>query len=106
MFPCAYCGAETRQDSVKAAFCGPQGWVVVEDVPARVCPGCGEFAGVCAEDGKEFRLGLDRSCGLKDFCGQRGVVGRVLGGPDALHARSVERVKDILCLLLRLAVGG
>ncbi|MBM4017264.1 MAG: YgiT-type zinc finger protein [Planctomycetes bacterium] len=42
VFPCACCGAETRQDSVKAAFCGPQGWVVVEDVPARVCPGCGE----------------------------------------------------------------
>jgi len=42
VFPCAYCGAGTREDSVQAAFWGRQGWVVIEDIPARVCEGCGE----------------------------------------------------------------
>jgi YgiT-type zinc finger domain-containing protein len=40
--PCAYCGADTHEDVVKAAFWAHQGWVVIEDIPARVCEGCGE----------------------------------------------------------------
>jgi YgiT-type zinc finger domain-containing protein len=39
---CACCGAETHEDLVKAAFWGPQGLVAIEDIPARVCAGCGE----------------------------------------------------------------
>ena len=39
---CTYCGAETREDLVQAAFWGPRGLVAIEDIPARVCPGCGE----------------------------------------------------------------
>ncbi|MBE3098787.1 MAG: YgiT-type zinc finger protein [Planctomycetes bacterium] len=41
-FPCAYCGADTHEDLVKAAFWGPRGLVAIEDIPARVCEGCGE----------------------------------------------------------------
>jgi len=40
--PCTCCGADTREDFVKAAFWGPQGLVAIEDIPARVCEGCGE----------------------------------------------------------------
>jgi len=39
---CAYCGAATREDTVKAAFWGLQGLIAIEDIPARVCEGCGE----------------------------------------------------------------
>jgi YgiT-type zinc finger domain-containing protein len=39
---CASCGAETHEDCVKAAFWGRQGLVAIEDIPARVCGGCGE----------------------------------------------------------------
>lgn len=41
-FACASCGADTREDLVKAAFWGPQGLVAIEDIPARICQGCGE----------------------------------------------------------------
>jgi len=41
-FPCAYCGAATHDDVVKAAFWGRQGLVAIEDIRARVCGGCGE----------------------------------------------------------------
>ena len=41
-FPCAYCGADTRAGLVKAAFWGREGLVAIEDIPARVCEGCGE----------------------------------------------------------------
>jgi YgiT-type zinc finger domain-containing protein len=39
---CTCCGAETREDTVKAAFWGRQGLVAIEDIPARVCQRCGE----------------------------------------------------------------
>ncbi len=41
-FPCTYCGADTREDRVKAAFWGDRGLVAIEDIPARICQGCGE----------------------------------------------------------------
>jgi YgiT-type zinc finger domain-containing protein len=41
-FPCTYCGAPTHADIVKAAFWGHEGLVAIEDIPARVCEGCGE----------------------------------------------------------------
>ena len=41
-FPCAQCGADTHEDLVKAAFWRQEGWVAIEDIPARVCEGCGE----------------------------------------------------------------
>jgi hypothetical protein len=68
--------------------------------------GGAKFAGAGAKDDEEFRLGRGCACGIEELGGQRSVVGRVLGGPDALHVRAVERIKDILCLFLCLAVGG
>jgi len=40
--PCEYCGSDTCDDVVKAALWGRRGWLVIEDIPARVCEGCGE----------------------------------------------------------------
>ena len=39
---CKYCGYDTREDVIKAAFWMGDGLIVVEDVLARVCKGCGE----------------------------------------------------------------
>jgi YgiT-type zinc finger domain-containing protein len=39
---CKYCGFETHGDVIKAALWTHNGLVVVEDIPARVCQGCGE----------------------------------------------------------------
>jgi YgiT-type zinc finger domain-containing protein len=41
-FACEFCGANTRQEVVKAVFWGGRGWVAIEDIPARVCVKCGE----------------------------------------------------------------
>jgi len=41
-FRCKYCESDTREDLVKAALWGDQGLVAIEDIPARVCDGCGE----------------------------------------------------------------
>jgi len=40
--PCEHCGCATRDDVVKAALWGQRGWLVIEDIPARVCEGCAE----------------------------------------------------------------
>ncbi len=40
--PCTYCGSDTREDIVRAAFWGRQGLLAIEDIPARVCQRCGE----------------------------------------------------------------
>jgi YgiT-type zinc finger domain-containing protein len=39
---CSHCGAETHADVVKAAFWREGKLVAIEDIPARVCEGCGE----------------------------------------------------------------
>lgn len=39
---CKYCGFDTHQDVIKAALWTDGGLVVVEDIPAWVCEGCGE----------------------------------------------------------------
>jgi YgiT-type zinc finger domain-containing protein len=39
---CKYCGYGTREDVIKAAFWMDDGLIVVEDVLAQVCEGCGE----------------------------------------------------------------
>jgi len=39
---CKYCGFDTYQDVIKAALWTDGGLVVVEDIPARLCEGCGE----------------------------------------------------------------
>jgi YgiT-type zinc finger domain-containing protein len=39
---CKYCGYDTREDVIKAAFWMNDELIVVEDVPARVCEGCAE----------------------------------------------------------------
>jgi len=39
---CKYCGYDTHEDVIKAAFWMDNGLIVVEDVPARLCEGCGE----------------------------------------------------------------
>jgi len=41
-FLCKYCESHTREDTVKSAFWAAGGLVAVEDIPARVCEGCGE----------------------------------------------------------------
>ena len=41
-FACEYCGSGTRADIVRAAFWGDEGLVAIEEIPARVCEGCGE----------------------------------------------------------------
>lgn len=40
--PCEHCGSDTCEGVVKAALWGERGWLVIEDIPARVCQGCGE----------------------------------------------------------------
>jgi len=39
---CKYCGYDTCEDVIKAAFWMDDGLIIVEDVRARVCEGCGE----------------------------------------------------------------
>jgi len=39
---CKYCGFDTHEDVIKAAFWTDKGLIVVEDIPARLCEGCGE----------------------------------------------------------------
>jgi YgiT-type zinc finger domain-containing protein len=39
---CKYCGFDTREDFIRGAFWTSTGLVVVEDIPARLCEGCGE----------------------------------------------------------------
>ena len=39
---CEQCGGETREDVVKAAFWDDERLVVIEGIPARVCPTCAE----------------------------------------------------------------
>jgi len=42
-FPCDECGAETEAEVTKTSFWADQGLIVIEDIPARVCPQCGEI---------------------------------------------------------------
>jgi len=39
---CKYCGCETKKDVIKAAHWTKRGLIAIEDIPARVCQGCGE----------------------------------------------------------------
>jgi YgiT-type zinc finger domain-containing protein len=39
---CKYCGCETNEDIIKAALWTNEGLIVIEDIPARLCEGCGE----------------------------------------------------------------
>jgi len=39
---CKYCGCETNKDIIKAALWTNEGLIVIEDIPARLCEGCGE----------------------------------------------------------------
>jgi len=39
---CKYCGYDTLEDVIKAAFWMDNSLIVVEGVPARLCMGCGE----------------------------------------------------------------
>jgi len=39
---CKYCGCETNKDTIKAAHWTRKGLIVIEDIPARLCQGCGE----------------------------------------------------------------
>lgn len=39
---CKYCGFDTHEDVIKAAIWTNKGLIVVEDIPARLCDGCGE----------------------------------------------------------------
>ena len=41
-FVCKYCQSGTQEKVVQAAFWGDRGLLVIEDIPARVCQGCGE----------------------------------------------------------------
>ncbi len=41
-FRCKYCGSETAEEVVQAALRTARGWLILEDVPARVCRLCGE----------------------------------------------------------------
>jgi len=41
-FPCEHCGSDTYEDRVKAALWGNRGLIAIEEIPARVCEGCGE----------------------------------------------------------------
>jgi len=40
--PCKYCGCETNEDIIKAAIWTEKGLIVIEDIPAQLCEGCGE----------------------------------------------------------------
>jgi len=39
---CKYCRGNTRKDTIKAALWSNRGLIVIEDIPARLCEGCGE----------------------------------------------------------------
>jgi YgiT-type zinc finger domain-containing protein len=39
---CKYCRGNTRKDITKAALWSNRGLIVIEDIPARLCEGCGE----------------------------------------------------------------
>ena len=39
---CKYCGCETNEDVIRAALWTNNGLIVIEDIPARLCEGCGE----------------------------------------------------------------
>ena len=39
---CKYCGCDTNEDIIKAAFWTNIGLILIEDIPARLCEGCGE----------------------------------------------------------------
>ena len=39
---CKYCRGNTRKDIIKAALWSNRGLIVIEDIPARLCEGCGE----------------------------------------------------------------
>lgn len=39
---CKYCKCDTHDDVLKTAFWMDNGLIVIEDVPARLCNGCGE----------------------------------------------------------------
>ncbi|MFB3786162.1 MAG: YgiT-type zinc finger protein [bacterium] len=39
---CTYCGFDTQEDLVRGAFWTGQDYIVVEDMPAWLCAGCGE----------------------------------------------------------------
>ena len=39
---CKYCGCETNEDVIRAALWTNSGLIVIEDIPARLCEGCGE----------------------------------------------------------------
>ncbi len=41
-FRCLYCGSETEEEVVQAALRSARGWLILEDIPARVCKQCGE----------------------------------------------------------------
>ncbi len=41
-FLCRFCNSPTRLDTVKATFWLRRGLIAIEDIPARVCDGCGE----------------------------------------------------------------
>jgi len=41
-FRCKYCGSGTEEGFVQAALHGARGWLILEDIPARVCRQCGE----------------------------------------------------------------
>jgi len=39
---CRYCGYDTHEDVIKAAFWVDNGLIVIEGIPVRLCTGCGE----------------------------------------------------------------
>jgi YgiT-type zinc finger domain-containing protein len=39
---CKYCGCDANEDVIKAAFWTETGIIVIEDIPVRLCEGCGE----------------------------------------------------------------
>ena len=39
---CEYCGYDTHEDIIKAAFWMDDGLIAIEGIPARLCRGCGE----------------------------------------------------------------
>ena len=41
-FRCKDCGSETEEKVVQAALRAARGWLILEDIPARVCKQCGE----------------------------------------------------------------
>jgi HTH-type transcriptional regulator/antitoxin MqsA len=42
LLQCKYCRGNTRKDITKAALWSNRGLIVIEDIPARLCEGCGE----------------------------------------------------------------